>query len=121
MKTLPRFPAKSAIGSGDIDRGHKKLPPPQTYKGQKSPGLLGLRSDATIRLLDKEESKLAASNISPRELASIKHSYACPIKINVYPHSLLKLNFLTINVAHVMTLNNNILKTQGPLKQLIPL
>ena len=42
MKTLYRFRAKSMSGSGDIDRGHKK-PPPQTYKGQKSPGLIGLR------------------------------------------------------------------------------
>ena len=41
MKTLSKFGAKSISGSGDIDRGHKK-PPPQTYKGQKSPGLIGL-------------------------------------------------------------------------------
>ena len=43
MKTQSKFGAKSISGSGDIDRGHKK-PPPQTYKGQKSPGLIGLRS-----------------------------------------------------------------------------
>ena len=43
MKTLSKFGAKSISGSGDIDRGHKKPPPPpQTYKGQKSPGLIGL-------------------------------------------------------------------------------
>ena len=42
MKTLSRFRAKSISGSGDIDRGHKKPPPPQTYKGKKSPGLIGL-------------------------------------------------------------------------------
>ena len=41
MKTLSKFGAKSISGSGDRDRGHKK-PPPQTYKGQKSPGLIGL-------------------------------------------------------------------------------
>ena len=40
MKTLSRFRAKSISGSGDIDRGHRKTP--QTYKGQKSPGLIGL-------------------------------------------------------------------------------
>ena len=28
MKTLSRFRAKSISGSGDIDRGHKKSPPP---------------------------------------------------------------------------------------------
>ena len=28
MKTLSKFGAKSISGSGDIDRGHKKPPPP---------------------------------------------------------------------------------------------
>ena len=49
MKTLFRFRAKSISGSGDIDRGHKK-PPPQTYKGQKSPGLIGLKKEIVIIL-----------------------------------------------------------------------
>ena len=49
MKTLSRFRAKSVSGSGDIDCGHKKPPPspPQTYKGQKSPGLIGLMNYLT--------------------------------------------------------------------------
>ena len=43
MKTLCRFRAKSTIGSVDIERGNKNLPPPpQTYKCQKSPALIGL-------------------------------------------------------------------------------
>ena len=30
-----------------------------------------------------------------REFISIKHSYACPIQINIYPHGILKTNSLT--------------------------
>ena len=46
MKTLSRFHAKSISGSGNIDRGHKKPPPPplKTYKDRKSSGLIGLNT-----------------------------------------------------------------------------
>ena len=40
MKTLSRFRAKSISGSGDIDRGHKKPPPPTPdLQGSKKPRL----------------------------------------------------------------------------------
>ena len=48
MKTLSKFRAKYISGSGDIDRGHKK--PPQTYKGQKSPGIIGLRRVRSLNI-----------------------------------------------------------------------
>ena len=38
MKTLFRFRAKYISGSGDIDRGHKKPPPPD-LQGSKKPML----------------------------------------------------------------------------------
>ena len=38
MKTLSKFGAKSISGSGDIDRGHKKPPPPD-LQGPKKPRL----------------------------------------------------------------------------------
>ena len=41
MKTQSSFRAESISGSGDIDCGHKK--PPPRLKGQKSPGLIGLK------------------------------------------------------------------------------
>ena len=62
MKTLSKFGAKSISGSGDIDRGHKKPPPPQTYKGQKSPGLIGLNGEpikiGTDGILNFDQSKM---------------------------------------------------------------
>ena len=39
MNTLSRFRAKSISGSGDIDRGHKKPPPPPDLQGSKKPRL----------------------------------------------------------------------------------
>ena len=36
MKTLSKFGAKSISGSGDIDRGHKKPPPPDLQGPKKS-------------------------------------------------------------------------------------
>ena len=51
------------------------------------------------------------SKFLPREFINVEQSYACPIDINIYPHSLLKLNSLTINAERITNFNNNLLKT----------
>ena len=39
MKTLSKFGARSISGSGDIDRGYLKAPPPPDLQGPKKPRL----------------------------------------------------------------------------------
>ena len=53
MKTQSWFRANSISESGDIDRRRKK--PPETYKGLKSPGLIGLKYKLVFSILMIEQ------------------------------------------------------------------